>query len=205
MPDIYSIGLGGGSYVFFDANGLATVGPSSVGHEITTSAKIFGGQVLTATDLAVAAGLKDTEEIGDKRLIDKSLNITEVNAGMDAIRRSLETAIDRMKTDAGDATVLLVGGGSVIVPPSLQGVQEIIRPTYFNVANAVGAAIARVSGTVDRIEIPGNRSFDEIVDACKDEATRMAVEAGASPASTSIAEVAVIQLPVCHCRTFIEL
>ncbi|KLO06736.1 DUF917-domain-containing protein [Schizopora paradoxa] len=195
MPDIYSIGLGGGSYVFFDANGSATVGPSSVGLEIITSAKVFGGQVLTATDLAVVAGLKDTESIGDKSLVLNNITSKEVTAGMDAIRRSLETAIDRMKTDSGDAIVLLVGGGSVIVPPTLEGVQEIVRPPYFNVANAVGAAIARVSGTVDRIEIPGNRSFDEIIEACKAEAIQNAVNAGANCENTSIAEVAVIQLP----------
>ena len=48
-----------------------------------------------------------------------------------------------MKTSPEDITVLLVGGGSIIAPDSLIGVKEIIRPPYFGVANAVGAAMAK--------------------------------------------------------------
>ena len=95
--------------------GSATVGPSSVGHQITTFSKIFGGQVLTATDLAVAAGLQDTEQIGNVNLVKNALTSDEVEAGINAIRRTLETAIDRMKTDSGDVTVLLVGGGTTFI------------------------------------------------------------------------------------------
>src|SRR5213592_4760286 len=57
MPDVLSLGIGGGSLV----DG-AEVGPRSVGYELTSRALVFGGDVLTATDLAVAAGLA---EIGD--------------------------------------------------------------------------------------------------------------------------------------------
>ncbi len=57
MPDVLSLGIGGGSHV----DG-AEVGPQSVGYELTTRALVFGGDTLTATDLAVAAGLA---EIGD--------------------------------------------------------------------------------------------------------------------------------------------
>lgn len=49
----------------------------------------------------------------------------------------------RMKTSPEDITVLLVGGGSIIVPDVLAGVKEIIRPPFFSVANAVGAAMAK--------------------------------------------------------------
>src|SRR6185295_18490588 len=58
MPDVLSLGIGGGSHV----DG-AEVGPQSVGYELTSRALVFGGDVLTATDLAVAAGLAD---IGDR-------------------------------------------------------------------------------------------------------------------------------------------
>ncbi len=53
MPDVLSIGLGGGSIV---SNEPLAVGPVSVGYELTEKARVFGGDVLTATDLAVAAG-----------------------------------------------------------------------------------------------------------------------------------------------------
>ncbi len=55
MPDVFSIGLGGGSIVE-DAEAAPRVGPRSVGYEITRRARVFGGDVLTATDIAVAAG-----------------------------------------------------------------------------------------------------------------------------------------------------
>ena len=48
-----------------------------------------------------------------------------------------------MKTSPEDITVLLVGGGSIIAPDELEGVKEIIRPPFFGVANAVGAAMAK--------------------------------------------------------------
>lgn len=48
-----------------------------------------------------------------------------------------------MKTSPEDITVLLVGGGSIVSPESLAGVGEIIRPPFFGVANAVGAAMAK--------------------------------------------------------------
>ena len=58
MPDIHSVGLGGGSLVRFDPDGTrASVGPDSVGYAITSRALIFGGTDLTASDIAVAAGL----------------------------------------------------------------------------------------------------------------------------------------------------
>ncbi len=48
-----------------------------------------------------------------------------------------------MKTSPEDVRVLLVGGGGIISPDKLSGVAEIIRPPYFDVANAVGAAMAK--------------------------------------------------------------
>src|SRR4030042_219530 len=59
MPDVYSFGLGGGSIVSEEP---LKIGPQSVGYELTTKGLVFGGSVLTATDLAVAGGLAD---IGD--------------------------------------------------------------------------------------------------------------------------------------------
>src|SRR5205814_9888439 len=64
MPDVFSFGLGGGSIVRGDAE--LTIGPDSVGYELTERARVFGGSELTATDLAVAAGMA---EIGDAALV----------------------------------------------------------------------------------------------------------------------------------------
>ncbi|MGH2389500.1 MAG: hydantoinase/oxoprolinase N-terminal domain-containing protein, partial [Chloroflexota bacterium] len=63
MPDVYSIGLGGGSLVV-GGLGPLTVGPRSVGYKLVKEGLVFGGATLTATDIAVAAG---QAEVGDKR------------------------------------------------------------------------------------------------------------------------------------------
>lgn len=64
--------------------------------------------------------------------------------GLLEIRRILEDAIDIAKTRQGDAVVILVGGGSIIVSDCLSGVAQLIRPKYLEVANAIGAAVSRV-------------------------------------------------------------
>jgi hypothetical protein len=61
--------------------------------------------------------------------------------GLQEIARKLEEAIDLVKTKQGDAKVILVGGGSIIIGKRIAGVGEIIRPDYLEVANAVGAAV----------------------------------------------------------------
>src|SRR5260221_9731046 len=54
MPDLLSIGLGGGSIV---TEAPLSVGPQSVGYRLTAEALVFGGKTLTATDAAGAAGI----------------------------------------------------------------------------------------------------------------------------------------------------
>jgi N-methylhydantoinase A/oxoprolinase/acetone carboxylase beta subunit len=46
--------------------------------------------------------------------------------------------------------VVAVGGGSILVQGRI-GDLDVLRPENFAVANAVGAAIAQVSGEVDRV------------------------------------------------------
>src|SRR6185436_11518604 len=93
MPDLLSIGLGGGSLVDTDAG---TAGPRSVGHRITSDALSFGGDRLTATDIGVAACLPD---LGDgKRLAHLDRLMVERVLGW--IHRTIETSVDRMKVEA---------------------------------------------------------------------------------------------------------
>ena len=46
--------------------------------------------------------------------------------------------------------MIVVGGGSILVNGPIGGL-EVVKPNHFAVANAVGAAIAQVSGEVDRV------------------------------------------------------
>ena len=55
MPDVFSIGLGGGSHVVDTGRGIE-IGPTSVGYRLTSDALIFGGSTLTTSDVMAAAG-----------------------------------------------------------------------------------------------------------------------------------------------------
>lgn len=57
MPQVYSIGLGGGTVVNIDEVNKSIDFGASIAYEIHSRAKIFGGDILTATDIAVACGL----------------------------------------------------------------------------------------------------------------------------------------------------
>ncbi|KAJ7650661.1 hydantoinase/oxoprolinase [Roridomyces roridus] len=188
MPDVKSIGLGGGSRVRVAEHGRVSVGPDSVGHYLTRDAKVFGGEVLTATDICVRSG---TRSIGDSQKV-ADLSGDVVSEAQLVIQKMLENVVDSMKTSPDDCTVLLVGGGSVIVPTPLRGVKEVVLPPFHSVANAVGAAIADVSGDIDTIEILQGRKLPEVLEGIKTQAIAKAVAAGAEASTVSIAEINIL-------------
>ena len=187
MPDTYSIGLGGGSLIERDP---LKVGPRSVGYELTEKALIFGGDILTATDVIVAGG---TEDIGDKDAVSQ-LDASFVKAVQERIMEIITVAVDRMKTSATPVPVIVVGGGSILVTGDIEGASEIIKPDHFPVANAIGAAIAQVGGECDRIFSLAEFSRDEALDQAKQEATDRAVNAGAAAKSVDIVDVEEVPL-----------
>jgi N-methylhydantoinase A/oxoprolinase/acetone carboxylase beta subunit len=181
MPDLLSLGLGGGTLVRREP--ALTIGPASVGYRLTEQALVFGGDVLTVTDVAVAAGLID---LGDRSRV-ASLPGALVDAALTHIRAMIEEGVDRMKTDAGEAPLIAVGGGSFLVPPRLAGVSEVLNVPHQAVANAVGAAIAQVSGEVDQIFQDLTR--DEAIARARQAAEDKAVAAGADRATINVVEV----------------
>ena len=157
MPDILSVGLGGGTIIhnaqellLQDNSDLSTIviGPESVGYQLTEKALIFGGDTLTATDVAVITN--PDLDIGDRQRI-QHIPPNLVAAIEEKIHCLCETALDRMKTCAGDVPVILVGGGHILIKRPLKGCSELIRPEHASVANAIGAAIAQVGGEIDHI------------------------------------------------------
>ncbi len=188
MPDLVTIALGGGSVVAGDpADPL--IGPHSVGFRLSQQALVFGGQTPTLTDSAVAAG---RAVLGDPGLIGRHADLLR-----SAARRAdvmLAEAIDRVKSAKGDRTLIAVGGGSILIPDRLPGISEVIRPENFDAANAVGAAIASVSGQVDRIFHLGSQGREAILREATEEARDNAVAAGAEADSVQIVEIEEIPL-----------
>ncbi|KAJ7118585.1 hypothetical protein C8R43DRAFT_1153344 [Mycena crocata] len=191
-PDVKTIGLGGGSIVRkSSATSQLTIGPDSVGHQIQTRALVFGGDVATATDYSVA--VQCFADIGDASLVPVALtyNIPEYTA---VVTQMLERIIDSMKTADYDIPVLLVGGGAIIAPDTLKGASKVVKPEYSGVANAIGAAIARVSGTMDIMVSTADRTMQAVLEDVSKMAIDKAVENGAVRESVKIAEIDAIPL-----------
>jgi hypothetical protein len=91
--------------------------------------------------------------------------------------------------------LIVVGGGAHLVPKRIPGVSEIIRPDFANVANAVGATVADVSGSVDSNFVYSLSSRDECLDEAKETAMNAAIRAGANPKKLRISSVLEIPVP----------
>lgn len=193
MPDILSIGLGGGSHVR-EIGDRCKVGPQSVGFRLAQESLLFGGAILTASDIAVRAG---QAHFGDKASV-ANLRQETVERALDDIHSQIEIAIDQIKVSAKPLPLLLVGGGNVIVSRNLRGTSEVVRPKHAEVANAIGAAIALVSGRVDKLYDVQSLGRDAALGLAKREAIAAAVKAGADAARVEIVEV--IELPMTHMR-----
>ena len=180
MPDLLSIGIGGGTIV--DPSTLE-VGPRSVGHRLRKEALVFGGETLTLTDVAVAAGRAD---IGDRDRV-RDLSAATVCDAMSWVERRLSEAVDRMKTSAAGESLLAVGGGSILTPETMAGISDIRHVPHHGVANAVGAAMAQVSGEVDHVFRDMDR--DELLRQAEEMARARAVAAGADAETLKVVDV----------------
>ncbi|AYD04787.1 hydantoinase/oxoprolinase family protein [Neorhizobium sp. NCHU2750] len=180
MPDVIAIALGGGTIVDAE-NGL--VGPKSVGYLISEKARVKNGDTLTLTDFAVRAGRM---EFGDAALVADLPNTLADH--VDAwSRQRLADLVDRMKTSAADAPVIVVGGGASLVPDELPGVSRVIKVEHAGVANAVGAAMAQVSGECDQVFYDIGR--EEALERARKIAERRAIDAGADISSLELLDI----------------
>ena len=184
MPDLYSIGLGGGILVRQGTNGEPlSVGPESVGYRLTREALVFGGATATATDAAVKAGVVEIGDAGRLGALPRDVAERVIARATEM----LEDAIDRMKTEAGDVTLIAVGGGAFLVPDRMAGIGEVIRVEHGDCANAVGAAVAQVSGETDQIYRDMTRA--EAIQAAEAQAVERARGAGADRATIQTIEI----------------
>ena len=190
MPDTLSIGLGGGSHIRKQDDGTVKVGPQSVGYELITKALLFGGDVLTTSDVAVAAGHANFGDTAMVAGIDDAL----IAAVENRIEEMVNNAVDRMKTSANAVPVIIVGGGSILIQRPVSGASEIVKPPHFACANAIGAAIAQIGGETDRIFSLASMSRDQALAQAKQEAIDKAVAAGANRDSVQIVEVEEVPL-----------
>ena len=151
------------------------IGPESVGYQLTKKALIFGGDTLTATD--IAAVTNPELDIGNRQHI-QHIPLNLAIAIEEKMHSLYETALDRMKTSVGDMPVILVGGGHILIKRHLAGCSELIRPKYASVANAIGASIAQVGGEIDRIYSYQELSREQALADARQSTTNRVIQAG---------------------------
>ena len=203
MPDLISIGLGGGTIVRPDGDAVA-VGPDSVGYRVVEAALVRGGDTLTLSDVSVAGGR--LAGFGDAALV-ADLDGGTVASALAWVDDQLGTRCEQMKASRDPLPLLAVGGGAHLVPETVAGTAEVIRPSNYEVANAFGAAIAEASGSVDRVYQYDSSSRDECIADAREEATKAAVAAGADPSAvrvTSVVEVPMTYVPGGGCRVQVK-
>ncbi|KAF3764075.1 putative hydantoinase/oxoprolinase [Cryphonectria parasitica EP155] len=191
MPEVVSIGLGGGSKVQVSSEtDVVSVGPDSVGHFLTEQALVFGGPTLTSSDIVVASGMA---QLGDASKV-AHIPASTIEAAQKQMRQMLESVIEKMKMSAAPVHILLVGGGSLLVTEKLSNVAKCEKPVHHDAANAVGAAIAKVAGEVDIIEIMQGKDEKAVIKAACQQAIHAAVQKGADPSDVKVVTIDKIPL-----------
>lgn len=179
MPDVLSVGLGGGTLV---NAATGQVGPDSVGHRLLQEGIVFGGDTLTASDVAVTSG---RAAMGDS----PPPELKNAKALLDRMDAIVADAVAQCRTSSEEIPVLAVGGGSVLLPDVIDGL-KVVRPPHHDLANAVGAAIAQVSGEVSKIvQTSDTLTRQDAVDQVTKEAKEVAIARGAVAERLSVLSV----------------
>jgi len=189
MPDILSVGLGGGTII--DTT-TGAPGFDSVGYRLAEEALLFGGKTPTLTD---AAAMVTPDMIPGHTLptLDRATRSALGNALAVAHDR-IEAAVERMSLGRVGLPLIVVGGGGFLVPDRVLGASEVLHPARGNVANAVGAAIALAGGRADQLCDYADRT--SAIEAAGRAAIERAIQAGADPRLVEIVDV--LETPISY-------
>ncbi|CDO03595.1 Acetophenone carboxylase gamma subunit [Oceanobacillus picturae] len=190
MPDINSIGLGGGTVIRVAEDNTFKIGPDSVGHRILKDALVFGGSTLTATDVVVGLGKVQLGNPENVAHLDKNL----LNKIFKQMVEMIEEAIDKVKTSADDMPVVFVGGGSVLFPNEIKGASFVYQPENGGVANAIGSAISQISGEIEKIYSINKENREEILKQARELAISETIKAGADSKKVEIVDMESVPL-----------
>ena len=188
MPDVIAMGLGGGSLIGPDGKAC---GPQSVARELRQKALCFGGSVMTLTDVAVSQGRLAISDASQSRPVEP-----EVCEAVDSlIVEKLAAAVDLMKPGGAILPVILVGGGAPLIPGDTLAGCPIVRPNNADVANAIGASIAQVSGEAEGMRVAGADSREIVIENLTAIASERALAAGADSATINVVNVEEVDIP----------
>ena len=162
---VSSIGEGGGSIAWVDAQGVLKVGPESAGSRPGPACYARGGTRATITDAFAALGLVGLSEIGYSAVtIDRAAGRRVVGQLADALGRTIEETaeaiiriavsgmysevsalVSRSGIDPREFSCLAFGGAGPMMACFLArelGMREVVVPTTPGVLSALGGLIA---------------------------------------------------------------
>jgi hypothetical protein len=167
---------------------LTGVGDAVVVHGGGTATQV--GTVVNGLPRETASGV----EVAGIRMGFRMPDVRSLRPDADA--GALAEAVGRAGAELRDPAVLAVGRAAGIVPDRLPGIGRVLRPTAGEAAAAVGAAIAEVTGRADRISADRPDRRKEALEAAREAAIALAVNAGADPDRLEV--VAVDEAPLTY-------
>lgn len=187
MPDVLSVGIGGGTVVDLTTG---RVGPESVGYRIDREGLLFGGTTATLTDAAAMSG---TPVAGRDLPALPAATAAALKDALAVVNDRLDAAVERLSLGRADIPLVVVGGGGFLVPDRLPSAGEVLRPDHGGVANAVGAAISLAGGRADQMAPMGDR--EAAIEQASEAAIAKAIQAGADPLDVSVVEILETHVP----------
>lgn len=178
-PDLLSIALGGGTIIKNRGKEVLGLGPESVGHNLVRLGRSYGGPITTVHDIAVAVGhLNERLDIFETQFVTHPENVAKLSPELvenawAEIKKTVEDAIDQMKTTAEPIPAVFIGGGAMVVPDkNIKGTTGVTKPEHFEVGGAVGTTIAEIGayaeGVVD-LEIENReKAIEAVIEKAKD-------------------------------------
>ena len=195
-PDLLSIALGGGTIVKHNGDDVTGLGPESVGYNLVRLGTSFGGPLMTVHDTAVALGKLDTRlDVFKTDFVtapDKiaALSRPLVENAWEAIRKTIEETIDKMKTTGEAVPAIFIGGGALVVPKTgISGVSEVVSPDHFEVGGAIGTTIAEIGAYAEGVVDLEVEDRDGAIERVTEHAIENAVKAGAIGETAEVIDI----------------
>jgi N-methylhydantoinase A/oxoprolinase/acetone carboxylase beta subunit len=185
MPDVYSIGMGGGSHVQVERNSI-TIGPKSSGSRTFSESVSFGGSQTTLTDIALALGYID---IPGARPENVDLSLRGCRAVINEGVGKIYELIAKIGPEVCSLPIVMIGGGATLFPKKLLD-ERFIIPPYARVANAYGAALAEISATIDTVVSLEERQI--VLDGLREQSIQAAIQKGADFKTVKVVDIQIL-------------
>jgi N-methylhydantoinase A/oxoprolinase/acetone carboxylase beta subunit len=154
----------------------------------------------SCTDVGVVLGGAPRESAGVPRIAGVRVacwmpDVRTLPFGGDSLgRQALADCVDRAKAELESPPLVAVGGGSALVPGDLRGVGEVMHPPDREVACAIGAATAHVSGHAECICSGDPDKRKAALEEVRASACARAVRAGADPTAVTVVQIEEVPL-----------